>query len=125
MGPRSLQIQITGPQICSAPTKTDLPYNFCFIKFSPSGTVEAVDALQTLFRAPDPWFWVRARSKRSRPVKVYYWEGALKFWFNKLCQKMIDHGSRSTRGPGPSRSGLWAQKHDLPTLKQDCPSTFA
>jgi hypothetical protein len=42
----------SGPKICSAPTKTDLPYNFCFIKFSPSDTVEAVDALQTLFRAP-------------------------------------------------------------------------
>ena len=42
----------SGPKICSAPTKTDLPYNFCFIKFSPRGTVEAVDALQTLFRAP-------------------------------------------------------------------------
>ena len=27
-------------------------YNFCFIKFSPSCTVEAVDALQTLFRGP-------------------------------------------------------------------------
>ncbi len=51
-GPRSFQIRIMGPKICSAPTKTDLPYNFCFIKFSPSGTVEAVDALQTLYRAP-------------------------------------------------------------------------
>ena len=29
-----------------------LPYNFCFIKFLPSLTVEAVDAPQTLFRAP-------------------------------------------------------------------------
>jgi hypothetical protein len=37
------------------PTKTDPPYNFCFIHFFPSLTVEAVDALQTLFRAPpDP-----------------------------------------------------------------------
>ena len=34
------------------PTKTDLPYNFCFVNFFPSLTVEAVDALQTLFRAP-------------------------------------------------------------------------
>ncbi len=34
------------------PTKTDLPYNFCFINFLPSLTVEAVDALQTLFRVP-------------------------------------------------------------------------
>ncbi len=30
--------------------------------------------------------------------------------FNKLCLKIIDHGSRSTWGPGPSRSRLWAQK---------------
>ena len=36
------------------PTKTDLPYNFCFIKFLLSLTVEAVDFLQTLFRAPRP-----------------------------------------------------------------------
>ena len=34
------------------PTKTDPPYNFCFINIIPSLTVEAVDALQTLFRAP-------------------------------------------------------------------------
>ncbi len=27
----------------------------------PSLTVEAVDSLQTLFRAPDPWFRVKAR----------------------------------------------------------------
>ena len=52
MGPRSFQIRITGPKICSAPTKTDLPYNFCFKKFLPSLTVEAIDAPQTLFRAP-------------------------------------------------------------------------
>ncbi len=44
-----------GPRNMICPTKTDLPYNFCFIKFSPSLTVAAVDALQTLFRAPpDP-----------------------------------------------------------------------
>ena len=41
-----------GPKNMIRPTKTDLPYNFCFIKFSPSCTVEAVDALQPLFRAP-------------------------------------------------------------------------
>ena len=52
MGPRSFRIQISGPKIWSAPTKTDLPYNFCFINFFPSLTVEAVEALQTLFRAP-------------------------------------------------------------------------
>ena len=34
------------------PTKMVLPYNFCFIKFLPSLTVEAVDAPQNLFRSP-------------------------------------------------------------------------
>ncbi len=52
--PRSFQIQITDPKIWSARTKTVLPYNFCFIKFFPSRTVEAVDAPHTLFRAPWP-----------------------------------------------------------------------
>jgi hypothetical protein len=41
-----------GPKNIIAPLKTDLPYNFCFIKNFPSLTVAAVDALQTLFRAP-------------------------------------------------------------------------
>jgi hypothetical protein len=49
MGPRSFPIQIMGPKIWSALTKT---YNVCFIKKFPSLTVEAVDSLQTLFRAP-------------------------------------------------------------------------
>jgi hypothetical protein len=63
----------------------------------------------------DPWFRVRAWSRRSRPDQVDYWEGGLQLLFNKLCLKMIDHGSRSTWGPGPSRSRLWAQKYDRPT----------
>ncbi len=42
MGPRPFRIRISGPKI----------YNFCFIKNFPSLTVAAVDALQTLFRAP-------------------------------------------------------------------------
>jgi len=52
MGLRSFRIRISGPKIWSTPTKTDLPYNFCFIKKFPGLTVAAVDALQTLFRAP-------------------------------------------------------------------------
>ncbi len=39
------------------------------------------------------------RSRRSIPDKVYHCEGALELWLNKLCKKMIDHGSRSTRAP--------------------------
>jgi hypothetical protein len=115
MGPRSFKIQITDPKTWSAHTKIGLAYNFCFIKFLLGCPVEAVDAPQNLFMA---------RSRRSIPDKVCYWEGALQLWFNKLCQKMINHGSRSTRGPGPSRSGLWAQKYDLPPLKWSFPTTF-
>jgi hypothetical protein len=44
MGPESIKIQIAEPKTRSAPTKTGLAYNFCFIKFLPSCTVEAVDA---------------------------------------------------------------------------------
>ncbi len=37
---------------------------------------------------------------------------------------MIDHGSRSTWGPVPSRSRLWIQKCDLPPLKTGVPYNF-
>ncbi len=37
-----------------APTKTELPYKYYFIKFSPSHTVGDVDVPQTLLRAPWP-----------------------------------------------------------------------
>jgi len=36
------------------PNKTGLPYNFCFIKFSPRRMVEAVDAPNTWLGPPDP-----------------------------------------------------------------------
>ncbi len=58
-------------------------------------------------------------SRRSRPYQVDYWEGAPQLKNNKLRLKMIDHGSRSTWDPGPSRSRFRAQKHDMPPLKQD------
>ena len=37
---------------------------------------------------------------------------------------MIDHGSRSTWGPGPSRSGLGSEKYDLPPTKTVLPYNF-
>ena len=61
---------------------------------------------------------VRAKVARKVSPKV------LHLLFNKLCLKMTDHGSRSTWGPGPSRSGLRAQKYDLLPLKQTFPTTF-
>jgi hypothetical protein len=46
----------TAPEVHGAqsPTKTGMPNNFCFIKFSPSQTVEAAEESQTLFKAPKP-----------------------------------------------------------------------
>ncbi len=52
MGPRSFQIQIRDLKIWSALTKMGVPYNFCFMKFSPNWTVETAEAPQTPFRAP-------------------------------------------------------------------------
>jgi hypothetical protein len=123
-GAQVLRIWISGPKIGSTPTKTDLPYNFCFIKILPSLTVEAVDSLQTLFRTPDLWFRVKARCRRSRPDQVNYWEGVLHLLYYKICLKTINHGYRSTWGPGPSRSGFRAKKYDPPPLKQTFPTTF-
>ena len=54
---------------------------------------------------PDPLFRVKARFRRSRPDQGDYCEGVLLILYNKICMKIIDHGSRSTWGPGPSRSG--------------------
>ncbi len=42
----------------------------------------------------------------------------------EAAEPMIDHGSRSTRSPGPSRSRLQTQEHLLPPPKQDWPTTF-
>jgi hypothetical protein len=46
-------------------------------------------------------------------VKVHY-----NFCFIKFPWKMIDHGSRSTWGQGPTRSRLRTQKWDLPPRKK-------
>jgi hypothetical protein len=140
-----------GPKIFSAPTKTVLPYNFCLINFLPSLTLEAVDAPQTLFRAPlDPasiyiyiyiyivLYILLAGSTRHCPghyikiikcvvrakVATKVSPKVLHLLFNKLCLKMTDHGSRSTKGPGPSRSRLRAQKYDLLPPKQTFPTTL-
>ncbi len=71
-----------------------------------------------------PWFCVRAKYKKLSLDQVDLWEGTLQLCYNKLSLKMIDRGSRSTWGPGSSRSRLQSQKHDLPLLKQDWPTTF-
>ena len=62
------------PKNMIRPTKMVLPYNFCLIKFLPSLTVEAVDAPQTLFRAPlTPGVGVQSRYhfKNLFAIKIY------------------------------------------------------
>ncbi len=53
-GPGTSRSRLQAQKFDPPPTITDLPYNFCFIIFLPSLTVEAVDALQTQFRPPRP-----------------------------------------------------------------------
>jgi len=74
--------------------------------------------------SPDPSIRVKAKSRRLKLDQVDYWEGALQLLFYKLCLKMIDHRSRRTWGPGPSRSRLVIRKCDPPPLKWGCPTTF-
>ncbi len=80
--------------------------------------VEAAEPLQPHFaQPPDSQIMVKAKSRRKLKLdQVGYWEGVLKFLFNKFCLKIIDHGSRSTWGAGPSRSGFWVQKCVMPIL---------
>ena len=123
MGPRSFWIHITGQKINSN-KNTVVFYILSFIMFSPKHTVEAAEPPQSYFGPHYPWFCVRAMSRKSRHDQVDFWEGTLQLYYNKLSLKMIDHGSRSTWGSGPSRSRLQAQKYDLPPLKQTFRTTF-
>jgi hypothetical protein len=111
MGPRSLWLQA---KKVFTPTKTLACHIFDFIKFSPKHTVEAAEPPQSYFWSNYPWFRVRARSKRSRPHQVDYLDGALQHLYNEHSLKIIDHGSRSPRGPGPSKSRLQAQNMICP-----------
>jgi hypothetical protein len=51
-GPSASRSRLWAKKIWSAPTKTGLLYNFCFIMFLPGHTIEAVDAPQIRFKAP-------------------------------------------------------------------------
>jgi hypothetical protein len=66
--------------------------------------LEAAELPWPHFRPPDPGFRVRAKARRLRTDQVDYWEGPPQLLFYKLFLKMIDQGSRSTWGPGPSGS---------------------
>jgi hypothetical protein len=73
--PRSFWIQITEATMWSAPTETGMPYNFCFIKFSPSQMVEATEAGQTPIRASltlgvGVWGWKPAMNPALRSIHI-------------------------------------------------------
>ncbi len=76
------------------------------------------------FGPPVPQFRVKSKSRWLKPDQVDYWVGALQLLFYKCYLKMIDHSSRSTWGPWPSRSRLWIQKCDLAPKKLRCYLTF-
>jgi len=79
-------------------------FNFSFINFLPTHTVEAAESLQPYL--PNPKIRVKATCRRLNPDKVDYLEGALQLLVYELCLKIIDHISGSTWGPGPSRFRL-------------------
>jgi hypothetical protein len=78
-----------------------------------------VRATLTPFWVPWPGLRVRSKAWRLTTDQVDFWVGALQLLFYKLCLKMIDHSSRNTWGPGPSRYRLGTQKCDLPPQKRD------
>jgi hypothetical protein len=51
---------------------TGMFYILIFIMLSPKHMVEAAEPPQSHFGPHYPWFWVRARSRRSRPDQVDY-----------------------------------------------------
>jgi hypothetical protein len=64
-----------------------LPYNFCLIIFLPSLMVEAVDAPQTLFRAPlTPGVGVQGRNhfKNLSAIKIYTYSRFHPDWSDSL-----------------------------------------
>jgi hypothetical protein len=71
---------------------------------------EAAEPLQPHFGPPDTRFLVRSNARMLRIDQVDYWEGALQLLSNKLCLKMIEHGSRSTRQTVPR--SFWIQITD-------------
>ncbi len=99
-------------------------FNFCFINFLLSHTIEAADPPQPHFGPLDPRVRVKSMSGRLKPDRVDYWEGALQHLFYKLCLKMIAHTSRSTRGLGSSRSRFWVQRCFRPLLNNGSSITF-
>jgi hypothetical protein len=122
-GPMSFQIWMMGPKMWSSPNKMEVLFNNCFINLLPSHTVEAIEPPQPPFGPPDPQIRVKSKSRWLKRDQVNYWEGALQLLFYKLYLKMIDQGSRSKWGPGPSRSRLVIQKCDPPPLKLGHPTT--
>jgi hypothetical protein len=110
--------------IICPPLKQSWPTTFVSLSFCQVEQLRLYMHSRPFLGPPHPWFRVMARSRRSILAKDYYWKGVLHLLYHKIFLKMIDHGSRSTWGPGPSRSRLQDQKYDLPPLKQTFPTTF-
>jgi hypothetical protein len=105
-GRRALKYVRLNQDICN--------FTSCHVSFTLL-TRNSVEGLR-LQSSPDPILGPLATGKGkgvgvgSKPDALHYWKGALQLLFYKLYLKMIDHGSRSTWDPGPSRSRChWRQ----------------
>jgi hypothetical protein len=124
MEPRSFKMQIMNPKTWSAPTITGLPYNFCFIKFLPSCTVDAEYAPYTLFRAPltpglGPWLGLGGLYlTKFTTGKVHYNFGLINFARKWLAVAPEEQEAQVLQ------IRIMGLKHIPSPLKQDCPTTF-
>jgi hypothetical protein len=125
-GPGPSRSRLRAQKYDPPPLKQTFPTTFVLWNFCLVSQLKLLIFSWPCLGPPDPWFRVNARSRRSRPDQVGYWEGVLHILFIKICLKMIemiDHGSRSTWGPGSSRSRLRA-KNMIPPPKTDLPHNF-
>ena len=144
LGPGSSGSRFCGPKRWPTPTKSSVPCNFCLTMFSTKSMVEAPVALHTPFMHPIPWGWrvlgwnppknlpalkdqLLAKFQQDLSSGVgFLWKHTqiALYLVDKLTVKVSDHNTRSTLGPGPSRSRFGVQKGDPPPLNQRCPTTF-
>ena len=110
--PTSFQIWMMGPKMWSAPNKMEVLFNFCFYNFFAKSHGWGYRANTTPLLAP---LTPRLGSSLSlgNLTKLTIWKVHYNVCF---IMKMINHSSRSTWGPCPSRSRFWVQRCVMPLL---------
>jgi hypothetical protein len=79
-------------------------------------------ALQTLFRAPAPWFRVKARSRRSRPDQGDYWKEyytfcLIKFAWHWFTMAPEAHGAQVLPDPDYGLKNMICPHQNRPSLQ--------